>query len=152
MTAASEAFPHDVVMLTTEVTSAYLAHNAVQISALPGLIASVHRALTALSAPSAAEPEKPTPAVPIKKSVTPDYIVCLEDGRRFKSLKRHLTGLGMSPAEYRAKWGLPNDYPMVAANYAQRRSELAKAAGLGQQRRKSRKSGSKPKARHDKAA
>jgi len=152
MLAYNEGLQGHVVALTTEVTSAYLAHNAVQISALPELIASVHRALTSLSAPAAAEPEKPSPAVPVKKSVTPDYIVSLEDGRRFKSLKRHLTGLGMSPADYRAKWGLPSDYPMVAANYAQRRSELAKAAGLGQQRRKSSRSGSKPKARRHKAA
>jgi predicted transcriptional regulator len=96
------------------------------------LIASIHTAIAGLSAPAPApEAEKPVPAVPIKKSVTPDYIISLEDGRQYKSLKRHLTGRGLTPADYRAKWGLPRDYPMVAANYAARRSEMAKAIGLG---------------------
>jgi predicted transcriptional regulator len=92
--------------------------------------------MSGLGTPSTSESDKPVPAVVIKKSVTPGYIVGLEDGRHFKSLKRHLSGKGMTPADYRAKWGLPKDYPMVAPNYAAQRSELAKALGLGQQRRK----------------
>jgi predicted transcriptional regulator len=91
--------------------------------------------LTALSAPAPApEAAKPVPAVPIKKSVTPDYLISLEDGRRYKSLKRHLSGHGLTPAEYRRKWGLSNDYPMVAPNYAATRSALAKSMGLGRKR------------------
>jgi predicted transcriptional regulator len=106
------------------------------LSDLPGLIQSVYASISGLDAPSTPEADKPVPAVSIKKSVTPDYIISLEDGRHFKSLKRHLGGKGMTPDEYRAKWGLPKDYPMVAPNYAAQRSELAKALGLGQQRRK----------------
>jgi predicted transcriptional regulator len=88
-----------------------------------------------LGAPKQAEPAKQQPAVPVKKSVTPDFLISLEDGKSYKSLKRHLTKLGITPAEYREKWGLPRDYPMVAANYAQRRSELAKSIGLGSMRK-----------------
>jgi predicted transcriptional regulator len=125
----------DVVELTAEVIAAYVSKNSISSSELPGLIASVHAAIAGLTAPAPVpEAEKPLPAVPIKKSVTPDYIISLEDGRRYKSLKRHLTGRGLTPAEYRAKWGLPHDYPMVAANYAAQRSELAKAIGLGRKR------------------
>jgi len=125
----------DVVELTAEVIAAYVTKNSISVSDLPSLISSVHAAITGLTAPAAApEAEKPVPAVPIKKSVTPDYLLSLEDGRRYKSLKRHLTGRGLTPAEYRAKWGLPHDYPMVAANYAAQRSELAKAIGLGRKR------------------
>jgi predicted transcriptional regulator len=86
-------------------------------------------------APNAAEPAAPTAAVTIRKSVTPDYLICLDDGRKFKSLRRHLTVLGMTPEQYRAKWNLPNDYPMVAPNYAAQRSALAKKIGLGQFRK-----------------
>ena len=101
---------------------------------LPGLIQSVHRALSGVSSGAeAAEAAPKEPAVPIRRSITPDFLVCLEDGRKFKSLKRHLrTKYNMSPEEYRAKWGLPKDYPMVAPNYAKARSDLAKQMGLGQ--------------------
>jgi predicted transcriptional regulator len=106
---------------------------------LPGLIASTHAAILGLGGNVAAaiEPEKLVPAVSVKKSITPDFLICLEDGKKFKSLKRHLrTAYNMSPEEYRAKWSLPNDYPMVAPAYAEARSNLAKKMGLGQQRRK----------------
>jgi predicted transcriptional regulator len=125
----------DTVELTTDVVSAYVAKNSVSASALPEIISSVYAALTALSAPApASEAVKPVPAVPIKKSVTPDYLISLEDGKRYKSLKRHLSGHGLTPAEYRAKWGLAQDYPMVAPNYAATRSALAKSMGLGRKR------------------
>jgi predicted transcriptional regulator len=131
------------IELTADLVAAYVKNNAVPVSALPELIASVAASLSGLinGAPSAqTEPQKP--AIPIKKSVTPDYIISLEDGRKFKSLKRHLmTSYGMTPDEYRAKWNLPSDYPMVAPNYAAVRSELAKTIGLG------RKPGDKPKGR-----
>jgi len=115
--------------LTAEIVSAYVANNAVQAGNLPELIASVHSAVMGLGAPSA--PEPPAPAVNPKRSVFPDYIVSLEDGRKFKSMKRHVGLLGLTPDEYRAKWGLPRNYPMVAPNYAAARSELAKKAGFG---------------------
>src|ERR1700712_4301823 len=125
----------DVVELAADLIAAYVSKNSISSSDLPSLIASVHAALTGLSAPAPVpEAEKPVPAVPIKKSVTPDYLVSLEDGKRYKSLKRHLAGRNLTPAEYRTKWGLPHDYPMVAANYAAQRSELAKAIGLGRKR------------------
>jgi predicted transcriptional regulator len=128
MTAADQ----NAVDLTADVVAAFVSNNSISTTDLPGLIASIHAAIAGLSAPAPApEAEKPVPAVPIKKSVTPDYIISLEDGRQYKSLKRHLTGRGLTPADYRAKWGLPRDYPMVAANYAARRSEMAKAIGLG---------------------
>lgn len=119
---------------TAEIVAAYFANNHVSKDEVAGVIATVYAALSDLAAPASAavEPEPLQPAVPIKKSVTPDYIISLEDGKQFKSLKRHLaTHYGMTPDEYRAKWGLPKDYPMVAANYAARRSELAKTLGLG---------------------
>jgi predicted transcriptional regulator len=125
----------NVVELTADVVAAYVANNSMSATDLPGLIASIHTAMTALSAPApTAEAEKPVPPVSIKKSVTPDYIISLEDGKQYKSLKRHLSGRGLTPSEYRTKWGLPHDYPMVAANYAAQRSELAKAMGLGRKR------------------
>jgi predicted transcriptional regulator len=105
---------------------------AVRAADLSDLIASVHGALQSLDAPQQAEPEKRQPPVPIKKSITPDFLISMEDGRRYKSMKRHLTGRGLTPEQYREKWGLPRDYPMVAPNYAKQRSELAKALGLGQ--------------------
>jgi len=121
----------DLLSLTAEVVSAYVAKNPLPTAALPDVIAQVHQSLLALSGPKQ-EPQVPlVPAVPIKKSVTPDYIISLEDGRKFKSMKRYLGGLGMSPDEYRQRWGLPRDYPMVAPNYAAKRSELAKTMGLG---------------------
>ncbi|HZH51837.1 MAG TPA: MucR family transcriptional regulator [Microvirga sp.] len=125
----------DFVELTADIVSSYVTHNSVQSSDLAGLIAAVHTALQGLTAPKPAEAERPQPAVPIRKSVTPDFLISLEDGKPYKTLKRHLAKLGLTPDEYREKWGLPRDYPMVAANYALRRSELAKGLGLGQSRK-----------------
>lgn len=119
---------------TSDIITAYVAHNVVQPSALPELIASVHAALQSLGSPPPAEPEKPTPPIPIRRTVTPDHIISLEDGKPYKTLKRHLAGRGLTPDQYREKWGLPRDYPMVAANYASQRSELARNSGLGQRR------------------
>lgn len=125
----------NVVELTAGVVSAYVSNNSISSFDLPDLIASIHAAIRRLSAPPAApEAEKLVPPVSIKKSVTPDYLISLEDGKRYKSLKRHLSGRGLTPAEYRAKWGLQQDYPMVAPNYAAQRSELAKSMGLGRKR------------------
>lgn len=120
---------------------AYLAHNEVPAEAIPDLIRSVYSALRGTARSSAPEGEaEAKPAVPIRRSVQPDYIICLEDGKFFKSLKRHLhTHYGLSPDEYRRKWKLSPDYPMVAPNYARARSELARMTGLGQQRRKERR-------------
>jgi predicted transcriptional regulator len=110
---------------------------------LPSLISNIHAALSTVSTGAVeAAPEPKEPAVPIRKSISPDYLICLEDGRKFKSLKRHLrTKYDMSPEEYRAKWGLPKDYPMVAPNYAKARSDLAKQMGLGQGGRKPARAG-----------
>ena len=136
MDSPTELPSQDLVELTSEIVSAYVTHNKVSSEDLPGVITSVHLALQGLDQEKQREPEKPTPMVPIKRSITPDYLISLEDGRRYKSLKRHLSGRGLTPQQYREKWGLAKDYPMVAPNYAQQRSELAKALGLGQQRRK----------------
>jgi predicted transcriptional regulator len=138
-----ESVEHDdLVQLTADIVSAYVSNNKIGSAELGQLIEEVHAAL--VRAPTAAatpEPEPREPAVPIRKSITPDYIVSLEDGRKFKSLKRHLKNTyGLTPEEYRAKWGLPRDYPMVAPNYAKARSELAKSMGLG------RKAGASPAA------
>ena len=142
-----EAGQPDYVVLTAEVVSAYVTHNAVQKNDLPDLIAAVHGSLTALGQPKPApEAEKPVPAVPIKKSISHDYLISLEDGRRYKSLKRHLSGRGLTPERYREKWGLPADYPMVAPSYAQQRSELAKSMGLGRQRRREEPEAAAPEA------
>ena len=128
----------NLVELAADVVAAYVSNNTVTMTDLPSLIAQVHKALLATATGSVEKPvEALMPAVSIKKSILPDYIVCLEDGQKFKSLKRHLrTKYDLSPEDYRAKWGLPADYPMVAPNYAAARSELAKSMGLGQQRRK----------------
>jgi predicted transcriptional regulator len=128
----------DYVGLAADVVSAYVSNNSVATGDLPALIQSVHAALVTASSGKAEEPQiELKPAVPVKKSVTPDYLISLEDGKKYKSLKRHLrTSYDMSPEDYRAKWGLPADYPMVAPNYAAARSELAKRMGLGQQRAK----------------
>jgi predicted transcriptional regulator len=128
-----EAKQDDVLSLTAEIVSAYVSKNALPTGSLPDLIGQIHQSLRGLAKGETSEPAAPlVPAVPVKKSVTPDYIVSLEDGRKFKSLKRHLaTHYGLTPAEYRKKWGLPADYPMVAPNYAAARSELAKSMGLG---------------------
>lgn len=128
----SDEMPLNVLDLTAKIVSAHVSKNPVAIDALPGLIQAVYRSLS--TAGDAEPPPVPThtPAVPIKKSVFPDYIVCLEDGKKLKMLKRHLqTSYGMSPDAYRTKWGLPRDYPMVAPNYAATRSGLAKQIGLG---------------------
>jgi predicted transcriptional regulator len=123
----------DLVQLTADIVSAYVSNNKIGTGDLGKLIEDVHTALQrAPSAQATPEPEKREPAVPIRRSITPDYIVSLEDGRKFKSLKRHLKNTyGLTPDEYRAKWNLPRDYPMVAPNYAKARSELAKSMGLG---------------------
>ncbi len=121
------------IEITSEIVAAYVSRNSVPIAELPRLIKSIHDTLASLGAAPVgeAEPEARKPAVSVKKSVTDDFIISLEDGRKFKSMKRYLAGLGMTPAEYRAKWGLSADYPMVAPAYAARRSELAKTIGLG---------------------
>ena len=127
------------IELAADIVSAYVSNNSVAAHELPGLIHQVHGALTGISSGKVEMPVEPLkPMVPVKKSITADYIICLEDGKKFKSLKRHLrTQYNMSPEEYREKWGLPADYPMVAPNYAAARSQLAKQMGLGQQRRRS---------------
>lgn len=129
--------PLDLLKMTTQVVTSYVGNNSISKDELPALIQAVHQALSSEaagpSAQSQAEPAKP--AVPVKRSVGDDYIICLEDGRRMKSLKRHLHSHGLSPDAYRAKWGLPRDYPMVAPAYAKSRSELAKTMGLGQKGR-----------------
>jgi predicted transcriptional regulator len=121
----------DILELTAMVVAAYLRNNEVQLAQVPDIIRTIHRAISAVE-PESSEPATPEPPVPIKKSVTPDYIVCLEDGKRLKMLKRHLrTTYGLSPDAYRRKWNLPADYPMVAPNYAAQRSKFAKQIGLG---------------------
>lgn len=128
----------DVIELAAEIVSAYVSNNSVPASDLPGLINDVYMALTQVgSAPVEVSVEPLKPAISVKKSIHTDYIICLEDGKKFKSLKRHLrTQYNMSPEQYREKWALPADYPMVAPNYAAARSRLAKEMGLGQQRRR----------------
>ena len=119
--------------MTTEIVSAYVGNNTIAAGELNELIVSIHDSLHNLTTGGVeVEPEPIKPAVPVRRSVTPDYLICLEDGKRLKMLKRHLrTTYGLSPDDYRAKWGLPADYPMVAPNYAQQRSEFAKKIGLG---------------------
>jgi predicted transcriptional regulator len=127
----------DIVGLTADIVAAYVANNSLSSTEVSALIGSVHSALVGLvTAPPAPEAEPLKPPVPIKKSVTPDHIISLEDGKPYKSLKRHLSRLGLTPAQYREKWGLARDYPMVAPSYSERRSELAKKTGLGQSRKK----------------
>jgi predicted transcriptional regulator len=128
----------ELVELTVEIVSAYVSHNTVPVQDLPVLISEIHQALTRASSNAPApDREDLKPAIPVKKSVNPDFITCLEDGKKFKSLKRHLrTHYNLSPEEYREKWGLPHDYPMVAPNYAAARSNLAKKMGLGTRREK----------------
>jgi predicted transcriptional regulator len=127
----------ELVELTAEIVSAYVSNNTVVASDLSSVIQNVFDALSrASSTTGQASREELRPAVPIKKSVTPEYIICLEDGKKFKSLKRHLrTHYNLTPEDYREKWGLPHDYPMVAPNYAAARSDLAKRMGLGQRRK-----------------
>lgn len=126
------------IELTAEIVSAYVSNNTVSAAEIPGLISQVHAALSRVSGKPGESPAEPLkPAVSVKKSITPEHIVCLEDGKKFKSLKRHLrTQYNMTPEQYREKWNLGADYPMVAPNYAAARSQLAKQMGLGQQRRR----------------
>ncbi|MEP9374966.1 MucR family transcriptional regulator [Mesorhizobium sp. KR1-2] len=132
----SSADDNALVRLTSDVVSAYISNNAIPAASLPGLIAEIHASLSKLGQESVAPAvEAPKPAISVKKSVTDDYLICLEDGKKFKSLKRHLTThYNLTPDEYRAKWGLPADYPMVAPTYAAVRSTLAKKMGLGKKR------------------
>lgn len=122
-----------LITLTADIVAAHVSNNSVAVSDIPGLIENVHRALNGLTpGEAAAEPELPEPAVSVRASVKPDYIICLEDGKKLKMLKRHLmTHYNMTPEDYRARWNLPADYPMVAPNYAATRRELAKKIGLG---------------------
>ncbi len=129
---------NDYIELTADIVSAYVSNNSVAAGDISSLISQVHTALMRVSN-GQTEPvgDLARPAIAVKKSITPDFIVCLEDGKKFKSLKRHLrTQYNMTPEHYREKWGLPSDYPMVAPNYAEARSQLAKQMGLGQQRRR----------------
>jgi predicted transcriptional regulator len=130
---AASAADNDLIDLSTEIVSAYVSHNALSVTDLPKLISDVHNALKGLRTDAVPEEiEELRPAVPVRKSVANEYIVCLEDGKKFKSLKRHLrTHYDLSPEQYREKWGLPADYPMVAPNYSATRSRLAKDNGLG---------------------
>jgi predicted transcriptional regulator len=123
----------DLLSLTTRIVAAHVGRNPMPVGDLPKVIGDVFRSLAVLGAePGAAAAKRPIPAVPVKRSVTTDHIVCLEDGRKLKMLKRHLkSAYGLTPAQYRERWGLPPDYPMVAPNYAKRRSRLAKDIGLG---------------------
>ena len=133
--AENELNPFDknmVIELTADIVSAYVGNNPVQGSELPRVIQSVYQSLTGLALPQA-ETEELKPAVPVRKSITDEYLICLEDGKKFKSLKRHLRSkYDMSPEEYREKWNLPADYPMVSPSYARERSRLARSMGLGQ--------------------
>jgi predicted transcriptional regulator len=126
----------ELLALTADIVAAHVSRTNVGLDALPGLIREVYRSLTGSSNPPPPVAEKPIPAVPVKKSIFPDYIVCLEDGKKLKMLKRHLkSAYNLTPAQYRERWGLSADYPMVAPNYAERRSSLAKQIGLGTQTR-----------------
>ena len=133
-----EAESATLIEMTSEIVAAYLSKNHVRAAELPELISTIHAALSGMGGAPEAAPEaaKLVPAVPIKKSITEDFMICLEDGRKCKSLKRHLqSAYGLSPEQYRAKWSLPRDYPMVAPGYSARRSELAKSIGLGSLRK-----------------
>ena len=123
---------NDLLALTADIVSSHVANNSVSVNDVPQLIQNVFATLSGLSTPAAPVAAPQEPAVPVRQSIKPDYIVCLEDGKKLKMLKRHLmTAYGMTPDEYRAKWGLPADYPMVAPNYAESRRQLAKSIGLG---------------------
>jgi predicted transcriptional regulator len=122
----------DILGLTAQIVSAHVSHNSVPANAVPSLIQEVYRTLTSIERGPAPVAERPEPAVPVKKSITPDYIICLEDGKKLKMLKRHLkTSFNLTPDQYRERWGLGADYPMVAPRYAKHRSSLAKKIGLG---------------------
>jgi predicted transcriptional regulator len=129
-----------LLALTADIVAAHVSNNSVAVNDLPNLIQNVHSALTGISGASAAPEPRPEPKVSVRSSVKPDYIVCLEDGKRLKMLKRHLmTHYNLTPDQYRQKWGLSPDYPMVAPNYAEQRRTLAKAIGLGTKRKRTRK-------------
>jgi len=130
---AEETPSADLLGLTAEIVAAHVSNNPVSLADLPNLIQEVYRTLAAVGQPAAKpQPERPQPAVPVKKSITPEYLICLEDGKKLKMLKRHLqTSYGLTPDQYRERWGLQQDYPMVAPNYAKHRSSLAKKIGLG---------------------
>jgi predicted transcriptional regulator len=137
--ADTSASDDTLMTLTADIVAAHVSNNSVAVNDLPGLIQNVHAALTGISGTSAAPEPKPEPKVSIRSSVKPDYIVCLEDGKKLKMLKRHLmTHYNMTPEQYRQKWGLTNDYPMVAPNYAEQRRSLAKSIGLGTKRKRTR--------------
>jgi predicted transcriptional regulator len=136
---AAATMTADLLPLASDIVAAHLSNNKVPSGELPDLIRNVVQVLAAVSAGEPAPVPRPEPAVSIKKSVTPDFIICLEDGRKMKMLKRHLrTAYQMTPDQYRARWNLPSDYPMVAPNYAKKRSKLAKAIGLGTKPRRKR--------------
>lgn len=123
--------------LTTAIVAAHITHNSVSAQDLPNLIRDVYQSLSTVREPKEVEPERHNPFVPIKRSITPDYLICLEDGKKLKMLKRHLkTAYDMTPEQYRERWGLQPDYPMVAPNYAKQRSQLAKEIGLGTKARR----------------
>lgn len=122
---------NQIVELTADLVAAYVSNNPVPPAELPGLIAQIYASISSLSTPTAALEEPLKPHMPIKKTITPEYLISLEDGKQYRTLKRHLAVAGLTPEEYRAKWSLPADYPMVASAYAAKRSELAKKLGLG---------------------
>ena len=129
----------DLLSLTTRIVAAYVGKNPMPVGDLPKIIDEVYRSLSALGSGHAEAAKRPVPAVPVKRSVAPDYVVCLEDGRKLKMLKRHLkSAYGLTPEQYRERWGLAPDYPMVAPNYAKQRSRLAKESGLGTGKRRGR--------------
>ena len=134
---AEQTKPSEILSLTTSIVAAHVSNHSVPVADLPQLIRDVYQTLSTVDSSAEREAERPTPAVPVKKSVTPDHIVCLEDGKKLKMLKRHLkTAYNMTPEEYRERWGLAPDYPMVAPNYARQRSKLAKQIGLGTKARR----------------
>lgn len=142
MTDLTTVAENEIINLTIDVVSAYVSHNPVPVAELPVLIADIHAAINGLrSTPQLEVQEKALPAVPARKSVTPDFLICLEDGKKFKSLKRHLaTHHNLTPDEYRQKWNLPADYPMVSPSYSNERSVMAKTMGLGRKRTSSKES------------
>lgn len=123
--------PLTILGLTSRIVVAYLSNNAIPLAELPEFIRAVHRELTSVSSPSEPQAEATRLPIPIRKSITPDYLVSFEDGKQYRSLKRHLAARGLTPDAYRAKWGLPGDYPMVAPSFSRRRAEIARTSGLG---------------------
>ncbi len=132
----SEMMTTELLSMTTDIVSAHVSNNSVDVADLPKIIRQVYTSLAELGGHPVANTDRPEPAVPVKKSIHDDYIICLEDGKKLKMLKRHLkTAYNMSPEQYRERWGLPADYPMVAPNYAKQRSSLAMKIGLGRKRK-----------------